>query len=112
MRSMCHIFVSHHRPGTERTRQLAWTGRGDLAVAVGRAFASRSGCRLSATGQTGRSVGWAAGVEHALAYWAVVQDEIDELISRHRASQYEALAAWERRRALGSNCQDLWMKIS
>jgi hypothetical protein len=42
----------------------------------------------------------AADVEHALAYWADFQDEIDELISRHRASQDEALAAWERRRAL------------
>jgi hypothetical protein len=35
-----------------------------------------------------------------LAYWADFPDEIDELISRHRASQDEALAAWERRRAL------------
>jgi hypothetical protein len=39
-------------------------------------------------------------VETALAYWADYQDEIDELISRHHASQDEALAAWERRRAL------------
>lgn len=39
-------------------------------------------------------------VEIALAYWADYQDEIDELISRHHASQDEALAAWERRRAL------------
>ncbi|HTZ28485.1 MAG TPA: hypothetical protein VMC83_31090 [Streptosporangiaceae bacterium] len=41
-----------------------------------------------------------ADVETALAYWADYQDEIDELISRHHASQDEALAAWERRRAL------------
>jgi hypothetical protein len=41
-----------------------------------------------------------ADVENALAYWADYQDEIDDLISRHRASQDEALAAWERRRAL------------
>jgi hypothetical protein len=41
-----------------------------------------------------------ADVEHALAYWADFPDEIDDLISRHRASQDEALAAWERRRAL------------
>lgn len=39
-------------------------------------------------------------VENALAYWADFPDEIDDLISRHRASQDEALAAWERRRAL------------
>ncbi len=42
----------------------------------------------------------ALDVETALAYWADYQDEIDDLISRHRASQDEALAAWERRRAL------------
>ena len=42
----------------------------------------------------------AVNVENALAYWADYQDEIDDLISRHRASQDEALAAWERRRAL------------
>lgn len=40
----------------------------------------------------------AADVENALAYWADFPDEIDDLISRHRASQDEALAAWERRR--------------
>ena len=42
----------------------------------------------------------AADVETALAYWADYQDEIDELISRHHASQDEALQAWERRQAL------------
>jgi hypothetical protein len=41
-----------------------------------------------------------ADVEKALAYWADFQAEIDDLISRHRASQDDALAAWERRRAL------------
>lgn len=41
-----------------------------------------------------------ADVETALGYWADFRDEIDELISRHQASQDEALAAWERRRAL------------
>jgi hypothetical protein len=41
-----------------------------------------------------------ADVENALAYWADFRDEIDDLISRHRVSQDEALAAWERRRAL------------
>jgi len=41
-----------------------------------------------------------ADVENALAYWADYQDEIDELISRHRTSQDEALAAWQRRRTL------------
>jgi hypothetical protein len=39
-------------------------------------------------------------VETALAYWADYKDEIDDLISRHHASQDEALAAWERRQAL------------
>lgn len=39
-------------------------------------------------------------VETALAYWAEYRDEIDRLISRHQADQDEALAAWERRRAL------------
>jgi hypothetical protein len=39
-------------------------------------------------------------VENALSYWADFPDEIDDLISRHHASQDEALAAWERRRAL------------
>lgn len=42
----------------------------------------------------------AVDVENALAYWADYQDEIDDLISRNHASQDEALAAWERRRAL------------
>jgi len=42
----------------------------------------------------------AADVESALAYWADYQEEIDDLIRRHQASQDEALAAWERRRAL------------
>lgn len=42
----------------------------------------------------------ARAVETALAYWADYRNEIDELIERHRASQNEALAAWERRRAL------------
>lgn len=42
----------------------------------------------------------AVDVETALAYWADYQDEIDDLISRHHASQDDALAAWERRRAL------------
>lgn len=41
-----------------------------------------------------------ADVERALAYWADYQDEIDDLIGRHRASQDQALAAWERRQAL------------
>jgi hypothetical protein len=41
-----------------------------------------------------------ADVESALGYWADYPDEIDELISRHHASQDEALAAWERRQAL------------
>ncbi|MHB1874536.1 MAG: hypothetical protein ACYCPF_06745 [Streptosporangiaceae bacterium] len=41
-----------------------------------------------------------AEVETALAYWADYQEEIDDLINRHHASQDEALAAWERRRAL------------
>ncbi len=39
-------------------------------------------------------------VETALAYWAHYQDEIDGLIARHHAEQDDALAAWERRRAL------------
>lgn len=41
-----------------------------------------------------------ADIEVALAYWAEYREEIDELIERHHASQDEALAAWERRRAL------------
>lgn len=39
-------------------------------------------------------------VETALAYWAENRDEIDEQVVRHHADQDEALAAWERRRAL------------
>jgi hypothetical protein len=39
-------------------------------------------------------------VETTLAYWAEYREEIDDLIDRHHASQEEALAAWERRRAL------------
>ncbi len=42
----------------------------------------------------------AVDVEIALTYWADYQDEIDDLISRHHASQDDALAAWERRQAL------------
>ncbi|NED95863.1 CopG family transcriptional regulator [Phytoactinopolyspora alkaliphila] len=41
-----------------------------------------------------------ADVEAALAYWADYRQEIDELIERQHASQDEAMAAWERRRAL------------
>jgi len=41
-----------------------------------------------------------ADVETALAYWADFRGEIDELISRHHKAQDDALAAWERRRAL------------
>jgi hypothetical protein len=43
-----------------------------------------------------------ADVETALAYWADYRDEIDDLLERHHASQDEALAAWERRRALNA----------
>ena len=39
-------------------------------------------------------------VDTALAYWADQKSEIDDLIARHHASQDEALAAWDRRRAL------------
>ena len=39
-------------------------------------------------------------VEIALGYWAIYRDEIDGLITRHRASQDEALRASERRRDL------------
>lgn len=39
-------------------------------------------------------------VETALAYWAEYRDEIDTVISRHHSAQDDALAAWERRRAL------------
>jgi hypothetical protein len=39
-------------------------------------------------------------VNTALAYWADYRDEIDELIRREQTNQDEALAAWERRRAL------------
>lgn len=41
-------------------------------------------------------------VESALGYWADHRDEIDALIEVHRSSQDEALAAWERRRALNT----------
>lgn len=43
-----------------------------------------------------------ADVEAALSYWADYREEIDDLVSRHHASQDEALAAWERRRALNA----------
>lgn len=39
-------------------------------------------------------------IETALAYWSDHRDEIDELVDRHHVDQDEALAAWERRRAL------------
>jgi hypothetical protein len=39
-------------------------------------------------------------VETALSYWAGHREEIDDLIARHRSEQDEALAAWDRRRAL------------
>ena len=39
-------------------------------------------------------------VETALAYWADNRDEIDSIVERHHTEQDEALAAWERRRAL------------
>ena len=41
-----------------------------------------------------------ADVERALACWAEYRDEIDDIVTRHQATQNEALAAWERRRAL------------
>jgi hypothetical protein len=43
-----------------------------------------------------------ADVEAALSYWADYREEIDDLVDRHHASQDEALAAWERRRALNA----------
>jgi hypothetical protein len=43
-----------------------------------------------------------ADVEAALSYWADYREEIDDLVDRHHASQNEALAAWERRRALNA----------
>ena len=39
-------------------------------------------------------------VETALNYWAEYRDEIDDLIDQHHTAQDDALAAWERRRAL------------
>lgn len=39
-------------------------------------------------------------VEAVLAYRAECRDEIDDLIEHHHRAQDEALAAWERRRAL------------
>lgn len=39
-------------------------------------------------------------VEAALGYWAEFRDEIDALVSRQHAAQDEALAGWQRRRAL------------
>lgn len=39
-------------------------------------------------------------IETALGYWAEFREEIDTLVSRQHAAQDEALAAWERRRAL------------
>lgn len=36
----------------------------------------------------------------ALDYWGDYRDEIDGVLARHRLAQDEALAAWERRRAL------------
>lgn len=41
-----------------------------------------------------------ADVEAALAYWAQNREEIDAQIALEHAAQDEALAAWERRRAL------------
>ena len=41
-------------------------------------------------------------VETALAYWADNRQEIDGLITRHHLAQDEAVAAWERRQALGN----------
>jgi hypothetical protein len=55
----------------------------------------RSQAKVAATlGLTARDI------ETALAYWAEYRDEIDDLVDRHHTSQDEALAAWERRRAL------------
>jgi hypothetical protein len=61
--------------------------------------------RRDKAGRTAEGVADAVGlsavdVEAALAYWADYQDEIDDLINRHHASQDAALAAWERRQAL------------
>lgn len=39
-------------------------------------------------------------VEVALGYWADHREEIDDLVARHHAEQDQALAAWERRRAI------------
>ncbi len=49
------------------------------------------------------AVGIATGLlKAALAYWADHRQEIDGIIDRHRATQDEVLAAWERRQALKS----------
>lgn len=44
----------------------------------------------------------ASMVDAALKYWADYRDEIDEVLERQRVAQDDALAAWERRRALTS----------
>lgn len=41
-----------------------------------------------------------ATIDDALNYWAENRAEIDDVIERHRSAQDEALAAWERRRAI------------
>ncbi|MDR0626663.1 MAG: ribbon-helix-helix domain-containing protein [Bifidobacteriaceae bacterium] len=49
---------------------------------------------IEATGLAGPDV------EAALAYWAVHQAEIDQIVERHWRDQDQALSAWERRQAL------------
>ncbi|MEW2463205.1 MULTISPECIES: hypothetical protein [Microbacterium] len=39
-------------------------------------------------------------IDAALDYWAEHRAEIDGIVERHRIAQDEALAAWERRRAI------------
>lgn len=41
-----------------------------------------------------------AAIDAALAYWADYREEIDAEVERQHVAQDEALAAWERRRAL------------
>ncbi len=89
------VFVS-----TVTGERRAALAAGPEVWSVAEAWQQHSGRRRNAHA-VADAVGLATReVDTALAYWADNRDEIDNLISRHHASQDQALAAWERRRAL------------
>lgn len=89
------VFVT-----TDSGERRAALALGPQAWTVAEAWQQHEGAERNAE-TVAHSLGLTVSqVEVALGYWADHRAEIDELIERHHDEQDEALAAWERRRAL------------